>query len=103
MRLGYTPVKAEEIEGFDAYRVKSGELEGFVACNEMVLYKLPNDVYQDMMLEMHHYAPQDEQEKIRVQQEMLQEQARDAKGRPLVTIEGNGMNFDQTIKTPVFV
>jgi hypothetical protein len=102
MRLGYTPVKAEEIEGFDAYRVKSGELEGFVACNEMVLYKLPEDVYQEMMLEMHHYAPQDEQEKIRVQQEMLQEQARDAKGRPLVTIEGNGMNFDQTIKTPVF-
>ena len=28
VRLGYTPVKAEEVSGFDTYRVKSGEHAG---------------------------------------------------------------------------
>jgi hypothetical protein len=101
LRLGYTPVKAEELPGFDTYRVKSGEHEGFVACNEMVLYKLPMSIYQDLMAEMHHYAPLDEQEKVQVQQEQLMGQ-RDSQGKPLVMIEGDGMKFDQTAKVPVF-
>jgi hypothetical protein len=100
-RLGYTQVKADELPGFDTYKVKSGEHEGFVACNEMLLYKLPMDIYQDLMSEMHHYAPLDEQEKIQVQQEQLMGN-KDSSGRPLVMIEGDGMKFDQTAKLPVF-
>jgi len=102
LRMGYAAVKADELHGFDAYKVKSGEHEGFVSCNEMILYKLPIDVYQDIMAEMHHYAPLDEQEKILVQQEQLQSGARDSHGRSLVQIEGEGMKFDQTVKTPTF-
>jgi len=101
MRMGYTPVKAEEIQGFENYRVKSGEMAGFVACNEMVLYKIPMDLYQEYMTEIHHYAPIDEQEKIKVQQESLLS-ARDSRGKPLVTVEGGGMDFDQTAKLPMF-
>ena len=100
-RLGYTPVKAEELPGFDTYKVKAGEQEGFVACNEMLLFKLPMDVYQDLMAEMHHYAPLDEQEKIAIQQDQLLG-AKDSHGKPLVMIEGDGMKFDQTAKVPVF-
>jgi len=100
-RLGYTQVKADELPGFDTYKVKSGEHEGFVACNEMLLFKLPMDIYQDLMSEMHHYAPLDEQEKIQVQQEQLMGN-KDSNGRPLVMIEGDGMKFDQTAKLPVF-
>jgi hypothetical protein len=37
MRLGYVPVRAEELPGFDNYRVKAGEDIGFIACNEMRL------------------------------------------------------------------
>ena len=102
MRLGYEPVKAEELPGFENYKVKSGELEGFISCNEMVLYKMPLDVYQDIMAEMHHYAPLDEQEKIKVQQEQLIEQSRDSRGRALVQTEGNGMDIDRTLKAPSF-
>ena len=40
LRMGYTPVKAEELPGFENYHVKAGELEGHVACNEMILYKM---------------------------------------------------------------
>ncbi|MFM7856894.1 MAG: hypothetical protein ACKO96_34450, partial [Flammeovirgaceae bacterium] len=44
IRLGYVPVKAEEIQGYENYRVKAGEYEGYVACNEMLLFKIPEDV-----------------------------------------------------------
>jgi len=101
LRLGYIPVKAEEVPGFEHLKVKSGELAGFVSVNEMVLYKLPMDIYQDFMAEMHHYAPLDEQEKIKVQQESLLG-AKDSSGKPLVQIEGEGMRFDQTREVPVF-
>jgi len=101
MRLGYVPVKAEEVPGFENYRVKSGEHEGFVAVNEMLLFKLPNDIYQEMMSELHHYAPMDEQEKIKVQQDQLLN-AKDSDGKRIGQIEGDGMKFDQTRDVPLF-
>jgi hypothetical protein len=101
LRMGYTPVKAEELPGFENFRVKAGEHEGFVACNEMVLYKMPEEVYQDIMTEMHHNAPLDEQEKIKVQQDQLLN-AKDSGGKRLGQVEGDGMNFDQTVPVPVF-
>jgi len=99
MRIGYTPVKADEVPGFENFRVKAGEMEGFVACNEMVLYKLPIDIYESYMAEVHHYAPMDEQEKIRVQQDSLLN-ARDSNGRKLGEIEGDGMQFDLSRPVP---
>jgi hypothetical protein len=101
MRIGYTPVKAEEVPGFENYRVKAGEMEGMVACNEMVLYKIPSEIYQEYMAEVHHYAPMDEQEKIKVQQDQLLN-ARDSNGRALGQVEGDGMNFDMTRSVPIF-
>jgi len=101
MRMGYTPVKAEEIQGFENYRVKSGEQQGLLSVNEMVLYKLPEDLYQEMMAEMHHYAPMDEQEKIKVQQDQILN-AKDSDGKRLGQIEGDGMNFDLTRAAPIF-
>jgi hypothetical protein len=101
MRMGYIPVKAEEVQGFENYRVKNGEQEGLVAVNEMVLYKIPEEVYQEMMQEFHHYAPMDEQEKIKVQQDQLLN-AKDSDGKRLGQVEGDGMNFDQTREVPIF-
>jgi len=49
IRLGYIPVKAEDYPGFENYRVKAGEHVGYIACNEMLLFKIPMDVYQDIM------------------------------------------------------
>jgi len=100
MRMGYEPVKADELPGFEHLKVKAGEHVGFVACNEMVLYKLPNAIYQDLMMELHYHAPQEEQEKIKIQQEQLLSQ-RDSNGKPLVTIEGDGMYFDAQKQRPV--
>jgi signal-transduction protein with cAMP-binding, CBS, and nucleotidyltransferase domain len=102
MRLGYEPVKAEELPGFEHLKVKAGEHTGFVACNEMLLYKLPMDIYQELMYELHHLAPMEEQEKIKVQQEQLLGE-RDSNGKTLVSIEGGGVGFDAKVKPrPVF-
>jgi hypothetical protein len=62
---------------------------------------MPEDVYQDIMLEMHHLAPLDEQEKIKVQQDQLLN-AKDSNGKRIGQIEGDGMNFDQTSRDPIF-
>jgi len=103
IRLGYVPVKSEELPGYENYRVKAGEHVGYISCNEMLLFKLPMDVYQDHMLYHHHELPREEAEKVRVQLESLQGQ-RDSNGRKLVDVEGEGLgNFDQQpSKLPVF-
>jgi hypothetical protein len=102
MRLGYVPVKADELPGFDNYRVKAGEDIGFIACNEMRLYKLPMDVYQEVMTEMHHEAPKEEADKVQIQVEQLQGN-RDSSGRSLGSVEGEGFgNLNRNVQAPVF-
>ena len=101
IRLGYVPVKAEELPGYDNYRVKAGEHIGFIACNEMLLYKLPMDLYQDVMAQMHHDAPLEEANKIRVQAEQIQ--GRDSSGKRLGQVEGEGLGeIDKPIPAPIF-
>lgn len=103
IRLGYVPVKSEELPGYEDYKVKSGEHVGYISCNEMLLFKLPMDVYQEVMAHMHHEKPREEAEKIRVQLDSLQG-ARDSSGRNLMQVEGEGLSDldQQTYKTPVF-
>jgi len=102
MRLGYVPVRADELPGFDNYRVKAGEDIGFIACNEMRLYKLPMEVYQEVMTQMHHEAPMEEADKVQVQVEQLQGN-RDSSGRSLGSVEGEGFgNLNRNVPTPVF-
>jgi len=104
LRLGYVPVMADEFPGFDNYRVKAGEQTGFIACNEMILYKLPMEIYQEAMLQMHHELPMDEADKVRLQVEQLTGGGRDSNGKSLVNVEGEGFGeFDRNnVKLPVF-
>jgi hypothetical protein len=101
IRLGYVPVKSEEYPGFENYRVKAGEHVGFIACNEMLLFKIPMERYQAVMAHFHHDAPQEEANKIKLQAE--QQVGRDSRGRPLGQIEGEGLdNIDKPIPAPEF-
>jgi hypothetical protein len=102
MRLGYVPVTADEIPGFDSYRVKAGEHVGHVSCNEMLLFKLPMDVYQDVMAQMHYDAPREEVDRILSQAESAG--AKDSSGRKLVQMEAGMDRFDQQQpnRAPVF-
>ena len=103
IRLGYVPVKAEELPGYEDYRVKDGEHVGYISCNEMLLFKLPTDIFQEVMMQFHHNKPREEADKVRVQMENLQGQ-RDSNGKRLVQVEGESLGDvdQQPSKTPVF-
>jgi hypothetical protein len=102
MRLGYVPVTADEIPGFDSYRVKAGEHVGHVSCNEMLLFKLPMDIYQEVMSQMHYEAPREEVDRILSQAESAG--AKDSSGRRLVQVEPGMDRYDQQQpnRAPVF-
>ena len=82
----------------------SGEHVGYISCNEMLLFKLPMDIYQEVMLYQHHEKPLEEAEKIKVQLQNLQGQ-RDSNGRSLMSVEGEGIGSieSQPNRTPTFV
>ena len=64
-RLGYAPVRQSEMPGFDASNGQSlAGYDGCIACNEMVLFKLPEDRYQQIMTFYHHKKPLQEEEGI---------------------------------------
>ena len=79
MALGYEPVKAAELgKGFEALgKMSSGKFEGCVSCNEMVLFKLPEEIYQEVMRMMHLEDPLDHQRNITAQ---VRQSAQEGKG-----------------------
>ena len=101
IRLGYTPVMADEVKGYENWRVKAGEHSGYVACNEMLLFKIPMETYQDIMAHFHHDQPLEEANKIKVQAES--QVGRDSRGKPLGYVEGDGLEqIDKPMPAPVF-
>jgi len=87
IRMGYEPVLASDISGFSHYKMGSGEYEGYVAVNEMLLFKIPSDIYQVMMEELHHYQPLQEERALR---NSAITGAVDSNGRQLGSTEGDG-------------
>jgi len=63
-RMGYTPVVAEDVKGFEFVADKGGALDGLIRVNEMVAYKLPLSLYNLYMRENHHNRPAQEQTKL---------------------------------------
>ena len=66
LALGYEPVIAAELgNGFESLgKMSSGKFEGCVSCNEMVLFKLPEEVYQEVMKMLHLEDPLEHQRNI---------------------------------------
>jgi hypothetical protein len=62
--MGYTPVVAEDVKGFEFVADKGGPTDGLIRVNEMVAYKLPQSLYNLYMRENHHYRPAQEQTKL---------------------------------------
>lgn len=78
MRLGYEPIKASDIPGWDHDNntIKSGEWTGFIGVNEMLAFKIPISLYEKFMTEAHHNMPLQEEEKLTETAEFLKQQAR---------------------------
>ncbi len=89
MRLGYEPLKPDDIPGWDYVTVKTGEYQGFIGVNEMLAFKLPESLYRRFMEEAHHNAPMREEEKLADTTRFMEEQAQ-ASGSALQ--KGDGMS-----------
>ena len=87
VQRGYQPVKASEIAGFAQYQVQQGEFEGCVACNEMVLFKIPQELYLDLMSYFHHELPLEEEDILKANVKQAVE-GQDSDGRDLGQMEG---------------
>lgn len=88
MRLGYEPVKPEDIPGWESTAIKSGEWTGFIGVNEMLAFKLPTALYERFMNEAHHEAPLRELEKLTDTADFLKQQAESSNSR---LVEGDGI------------
>lgn len=88
-RLGYEFVKADEVkaEGWDcdSYAVKDGSFSGFIAWREMVAMEIPEDDYQAIMRENHHFGPQDMERGIFEQIDNMRREMRGASGDVIVS------------------
>lgn len=81
IRLGYEPVKPEEVPGWEYATLKTGDWSGMIGVNEMLAFKLPISLYEKYMQEAHHDAPLREEEKLTDTQDFLEQQARASKSR----------------------
>lgn len=95
MRLGYVPVQAEELQGFDSMKMKSGEFAGAISCNEMVLFKIDEDMYQMMMQEFHHNMPAEEEEALKRQ--LVRDEV-DSSGKKLGGITEDSDGFQELMQ-----
>ncbi len=79
LALGYEPVKASDLgKGFENLgKMSSGKFEGCVSCNEMVLFKLPEEIYQEVMRMLHLEDPLEHQKNITAQ---VRSSAQEGKG-----------------------
>lgn len=92
LRLGYMPVKPEEIPEMSHLKMHSGEYDGFIMCNEMLLMKCPEAVYQRYMQIVHHERPNEESERLKANLEAIKEEiGKDSAGRDLVEVEDDAM------------
>jgi hypothetical protein len=99
-RLGYEPVKPEDIPGWEYATIKTGEYAGFIGVNEMLAFKLPLRLYQMFMEEAHFNAPAREDEKLVAMTEGMRDQVERAGGK---LIEGDGMSDLRYVpERPVF-
>lgn len=81
IRLGYEPVKPEDVPGWEYATLKTGDWAGFIGVNEMLAFKLPLSLYEKYMREAHHDAPMREEEKLTDTTQFLEQQARASKSR----------------------
>ena len=75
VRLGYEPVKSEDIPGWEHATMKTGDYAGCIGVNEMIAFKLPMNLYEAYMREAHHTQPLYEEEKLSSVLDVIREEA----------------------------
>lgn len=102
LRLGYELVKKEDKPelSIDSVAV-SAEYEGFISINEMILARIPLELFQELMIINHHERPLEEEELLKANAVLDEE---DSEGNSLGEIEGTGIrNLARRVRTPNFI
>lgn len=76
VRLGYEPIRPDEVPGWEYATLKTGEYAGMIGVNEMLAFKLPDNLYQLYMREAHYDAPNREEGRLAETAEGIADEAR---------------------------
>jgi len=87
IRLGYEPIRASDIPGWDHAQLKTGEWVGCIGVNEMIAFKLPLELYEAYMTINHHEQPLSEEEKLSSQIRAMEAEMNQAAKRGVVSLE----------------
>lgn len=109
-RIGYKPVRSDELPGFDPSNGQAlANFEGYVTCNEMILCKIPERVYQSIMNLFHHKMPLEEENSVVEQTKKVTAHESQQSKKELLTKEmGDGTSeLEQSVEhgrrlTPMF-
>lgn len=83
IRLGYEPIKAHDIPGWEHASLKTGEWAGCVGVNEMIAFKLPLHLYEAYMKEAHHTQPLMEETALNEARERAEQEASALARKPI--------------------
>lgn len=102
LRLGYELVRSSELPYLGSQnRVQSGEFEGCVSVNELILAKIPMELYNEMMLINHYEKPMQEEQLLKANMDSGEE---DSNGRQLGEKYGDGINnLGRVVRRPNFI
>lgn len=76
LRMGYQFVEVADVgPDYESLVNKASEYQGRIMVNEMIAMKLPLSLYQRYMHHVHHKLPEDEQRKLTVAVDTINEQA----------------------------
>lgn len=87
VRLGYEPIKAADIPGWNHATLKGGDWEGCIGVNEMVAFKLPIQLYEQYMRINHHEQPLQEEEALSSQLREIEAEMNRAARRGTISLE----------------
>lgn len=100
IQRGYIPVKKDEVQMLGSqYVVQGGEFDGCIQCNEMLLFKIPSELFEDIMIVNHHDMPAEQEEAI-YERAALGQQHRDSAGRDILSVDGDFERFRRSRNTP---
>ena len=88
IQRGYQPVSVNDVLGFSGASelVKDGEYKGCISCNEMLLFKVEDQLYQDLMTIYHYDLPTEQERGI---YEKANNQVLDSNGKSIGIVEGD--------------
>jgi hypothetical protein len=97
---GYELINKDEVPGLERMQVKGGEFDGCVAVAEMIAAKIPLELYEVYMTEVHHTQPLQEEAKLRNVLDVIEAEASRKKAR--LDVEDGSRQLGRSTPRPKF-